>query len=380
MREIIDPDLFAKIKPFGIEEWNECFHCGNCTAICPLTEDNILFPRKPIKFLQTGLRQELEACIEPWMCYYCGECTEKCPRNANPGELMMAVRRYLTTVYDWTGLARKIYTSKIWEFALISLLSAFVLILFILFHGPMTKELTPDGGVQLNVFAPARIIHLGDIIMAGLLSFFLLSNIFNMYLKTIRNQRIKIPIVVYLKEFWALLFNFALQWKFKKCDSKDYWIIHLILVSGYVILFIMIVGFLKWFQTDIIYAWWHPQRIIGYYATIALFLGTVYFVIRRIKKDSERSKYSHISDWTFLIMLFLTILTGILVHIFRISGLPLLTYVTYVLHLMVLFPMLMIEVPFSKWSHLAYRPFAIYFSNVIKSANKTKMNPVYNTA
>jgi hypothetical protein len=30
--------------------------------------------------------------------------------------------------------------------------------------------------------------------------------------------------------------------------------------------------------------------------------------------------------------------------------------------------MLMIEVPFSKSSHLAYPPFAIYFSNVIKAA------------
>jgi quinone-modifying oxidoreductase subunit QmoC len=33
----------------------------------------------------------------------------------------------------------------------------------------------------------------------------------------------------------------------------------------------------------------------------------------------------------------------------------------------VLVPMLAVEVPFSKWSHLAYRPFAIYFSELRKS-------------
>jgi uncharacterized membrane protein YfcA len=195
-----------------------------------------------------------------------------------------------------------------------------------------------------------------------------------MYLKIIgREKNMKASIVLYIKEFGSLLFNFASQWKFKKCHSKTYWIIHWLLVSGYVILFILIVGYLKWFQTDKIYNWWHPQRIIGYYATFTLLLGIVYFTIGRIKKNKERSKFSHISDWTFLVMLLLTVLSGILVHIFRITGLPILTYCMYVLHLMVLFPMIMIEVPFSKWSHLAYRPFAIYFSNIKKAASNQQV-------
>ena len=132
----------------------------------------------------------------------------------------------------------------------------------------------------------------------------------------------------------------------------------------------MIVVFLRWFQTDNIYSWWHPQRSLGYFATIGLLVGVIYFAIGRIRKNKENNKYSHITDWTFLVMLFLTTITGILVHIFRISGQPLITYYLYVAHLMVLFPMLMIEVPFSKWSHLAYRPFAIYFANVKKAALK----------
>jgi quinone-modifying oxidoreductase subunit QmoC len=67
-------------------------------------------------------------------------------------------------------------------------------------------------------------------------------------------------------------------------------------------------------------------------------------------------------------MLFLTTLTGILVHIFRISGMVPQTYYTFVIHLAILVPMLVVEVPFSKWSHLAYRPFATYFYNLINSA------------
>ena len=88
----------------------------------------------------------------------------------------------------------------------------------------------------------------------------------------------------------------------------------------------------------------------------------------RMKKDQENNKHSHFTDWTFLILLSGTVITGILVHIFRISGLPYATYYTYVIHLMILFPMLMIEVPFSKWSHLAYRPFAVYFASLYTAA------------
>ncbi len=249
---------------------------------------------------------------------------------------------------------------------MIFLLSAFVLILFLLFHGPLTKELTSEGGVMLNVFAPAEIIHIADLMMAFTLSFFLISNIFNMYLKII-GRNAKIPLYIYAKEFYLLIFHFISQWKFKKCDSRNYWIFHWMLMAGYVILFILIVGFLPWFQTEKIYPWWHPQRILGYYATLALVMGVLYFAYGRYKKHKEHHKYSHYTDWTFLVLLFLTALTGISVHIFRINGLPILTYCSYVLHLMVLFPMIMIEVPFSKWSHLAYRPFAIYFANLKKS-------------
>jgi len=82
----------------------------------------------------------------------------------------------------------------------------------------------------------------------------------------------------------------------------------------------------------------------------------------------ENSKYSHFTDWTFLILLFLTTLTGILVHFFRVYGMPQLTYITYLIHLMVLVPMLTVEVPFSKWSHMIYRPFSLYFAHLKKMA------------
>ena len=63
-------------------------------------------------------------------------------------------------------------------------------------------------------------------------------------------------------------------------------------------------------------------------------------------------------------------LSGIFVHIFRINGMAQATYIMYALHLAVEVPMVVTFVAFSKWSHIAYRPFAIYFSNLKKSARK----------
>ena len=51
-------------------------------------------------------------------------------------------------------------------------------------------------------------------------------------------------------------------------------------------------------------------------------------------------------------------------EVVRYLGLPLATYYTYVAHLAILTPMLVLEVPFGKWAHLAYRPLAIYFQRV----------------
>ncbi|OYT17526.1 MAG: 4Fe-4S ferredoxin [Bacteroidetes bacterium 4572_77] len=378
----INPDFAKVIKEYGALDYNACYNCGNCTAVCSLSDGDNSFPRKMIRLSVLGLEDEIQASVDPWLCYYCGECSATCPQQTDPAELMMSLRRYLTSKYDWTGLANKLYVSKIWEFGAILFLAAIILVLFVLFHGPMTTELTADGGVKLNTFAPWKQIEIGDWIMAGLLGFFLLSNLFNMYLKIVVSRKdIKVPFKLYFTELWALILHFATQIQFSKCDTEitakkyefsTYWIVHWFLMTSYVLMLIMIVVFLGWFQTDNIYEWWHPQRLLGYYSTLGLTIGIVYFSYERIKKVSEKSKHSHVTDWTFLVLLFLTTITGILVHIFRIYGLPMATYYTYVIHIMVLFPMLMIEVPFSKWSHLAYRPFAIYFNNVLKAAQGVK--------
>ena len=371
--ERVDASLIDEVRKLGKGDWNQCFHCGTCTATCALTDEGLIFPRQSYNYLQMGLKDSLASSVEPWLCYYCGNCSEECPRDANPAETMMILRRYLTSVYDWTGLSKKFYTSHWWEFIAVLVIGLSMVLLLGVFNPKgIVTELNGDGGVKINEMFPVHWVHIGDWVMAAAIGGLLISNVLRMwYLVIYKDKTVTVPFTAYFTSFKAIYESvayFATQKRFNKCDGKEYWAAHWFLMSGYVSLFTMIVLFLPWFQTERIHVWYHPQRLLGYYATFALFYGLFFFLIGRIKKEREIFKHSHLTDWFFVIMLFLTTLSGIMLHVFRINGMPSAVYYSYIFHIAVLVPMLVIEVPFSKWSHLAYRPLAKYFSELKKSA------------
>ena len=51
------------------------------------------------------------------------------------------------------------------------------------------------------------------------------------------------------------------------------------------------------------------------------------------------------------------------------------TYVIYVVHLMIAVPMLVLEVPFAKWAHLAFRP-VVAFATAVKEEYAKQEVPV----
>jgi len=374
----IDTTLLDELKDYGAEGIEACFNCGNCTAICPLTSDDYSFPRNMIRRIQIGQRDRITESLDPWLCYYCGECSTTCPREAEPGETMMALRRWLTAQYDWTGLAHKFYTSKVWEIGSMVIVGLLVVLAFVFFSGPMVTD-----QVELNTYAPIEIVHLADWIMAGGLIFFMVTNMLKMYHSVIlRGTSIKIPFHLYITEAWNLVFHGLTQRRWADCDEdgkglekKTDWISHLLMVSGYGLMLVLIIFFLSWFQTDEIYPIWHPQRWLGYYATAVLVYGAGRALWGRIKKEAQMHKFSHASDWIFPFLILTVTITGILQHTFRYLGYPLATYYTYVVHLALAAPMLILEVPFGKWSHLYYRPLAIYFQKLKEKAAQQALTP-----
>ena len=356
----INPDLCGEVKSLGAMDIEACMQCGNCASACPLSAGENTFPRKIYRYLQLGLTDKLLESPEPWLCYYCGDCNTDCPRGAEPAETMMATRRWLTTRYDWTGLAKRFYLSETWEFGALGGVALLVILLFVFFHGPIITD-----RVAVNTFAPPKWIEIGDLTMAAILSTFLLSNAFRMY-RLIMNGA-KVPFRLYVAEANAFVMHFITQRRWRQCgEDRSRWLKHFILVSGYLTMMTLIIVFIRWFQVDD--SNWHFTSIFGYYATGALLVMTVEMFRGRLEKQEKNHRYSHISDWLFLSLLFLTTLTGIMMHIIRLIGWPMGTYVIYVIHLAIAVPMLVIEVPFGKWSHLFYRPLAIFLTTLKEKA------------
>ncbi len=353
--------LCNEVKELGAKDMDLCMQCGTCSASCPLSQGDNPFPRKTYRYIQMGLKDKLLSSSEPWLCYYCGECNTSCPRGAEPAETMMATRRWLTTQYDWTGLAKKFYTSEKWEFAALGAVALFVILLFTFFHGPIITD-----HVSVNSFAPFAWVEFGDLLMASILSILLLSNAARMYRYIMDGT--KVPLSLFFTEAKTFFLHFATQKKWRECsDDKTRWLKHFLLVSGYLTMLTLIIVFLRWFQVDD--SSWHFSSLFGYYATGVLLYMTVDMFLSRLRKKEMIHRFSHMSDYLFLILLFFTTLTGIIMHLFRIADWAMGTYVTYVIHLAIAVPMLVIEVPFGKWSHLFYRPFAVYLAIVKKKAD-----------
>ncbi|MCE5336925.1 MAG: 4Fe-4S dicluster domain-containing protein, partial [Desulfobacteraceae bacterium] len=357
-----------ELEEYGLKDAGKCHNCGTCTATCDLATPENPFPRKMVRYSQLGQRDKILTSPEPWLCYYCGDCSVRCPRGADPGESMMVLRRYLTSLYDWTGFARKFYTSETFEIVAVTIVGLLVGLGMIIFRtGPANME-----HPFLNSVWPSHAIEKADLVMAAVLTFFLLSNVYRCIKIVLGDYFGKIPLGLYVSEFKELLLNFCTQKEFGKCKDRKQWIVHLAIMTGYASVFLMVVVLINGLGVDGLkfqrdwpeYSFFHPIRLIGYYATFAIMYGTTYAIIGRLKKSKPPYQNSHPTDWMFLILLQLTTLTGILVHFTRLLDMPMPTYVIYVIHMMVAIPMLVLEVPFAKWAHLAYRPVVLFLLRV----------------
>ena len=184
-------------------------------------------------------------------------------------------------------------------------------------------------------------------------------------------QGTKIPLHLYVTQAPVFFINYFTQKRWRKCGTGpgSAWWRHLFLFSGWVSMEILVMAYLSAFQTDIVHPFWHPTRLFGYYATIALMVGSTTMLYSRwFKKEEKLHRYSDFTDMFFLVLIVTIAVTGIMVHIFRLAGLPIMTYTTYVIHVAICVGMLCLMLPFGKLSHLMYRPLAIFLTTLKEKA------------
>lgn len=342
----INPEFGKNLKKYGAVDFNACYNCGNCTAVCSLATNDVAFPREMVRLSALGLEDEIVSSLKPWECYYCGECTTLCPQDANPGELMMSLRRWLTAKYDWTGLSGLFYKFlPVTIFAMSMILGGVLLF---------------ANSVGFNLEQMLHTGHLFEMIAIGTVFLvILLPNIVRMWYFTIQKPGYNIAPKNYVTATQELLVHMFTQKRAKDCDDNHFrWLEHLVLVIAYLSLLFTTV-FLNWFGTQNLFV-----VILGYVESAFIFVITVDFVKDRMQKKKALAQKSQPSDWFFVIWLLLMGLTAFLVRLFIDIDLLETNKWMYIIHLTVLAQWALIIVPFGKWTHFLYRSFAMYFAKL----------------
>lgn len=345
----INFELKKDLEKFGAKGYEACYNCGTCTAICDLSDADNSFPRKMIRYSTLGLEDEIETSLDPWLCYYCGDCSSSCPRKAEPASLMMSLRRWLIAKYDWTGLSGLLYKNT----------SAYI-IGFLIIIGAIIALYSN------NIFTHSEWLHYGHLFemtaIISIFAFILLPNIIRMWNFTVLKKDKKFVIKHYFNALPDLFLHMFTQKRSLDCEKerrdKVWYFEHLMLVFSYLsLLFITVV--LNWLD--------NPSQILnifGYTISGIIFIVTIDFIIRRFRQRTQKSKFSHPSDWFFVIWLSLMGITifisKILIDTNNIEN----HFYVYLAHLTVLIQWALIIVPFGKWTHFLYRSFAMYFEKV----------------
>ena len=366
---VLNPGMAKEIQSYGTVDFSACYSCGNCTAICELSEENAFFPRNLIRYGMLGLKDEIISSKEIWLCYGCGECSETCPREAEPGDYVAALRRYAIAHYEPTGLTKLMFRNP-FLFSGITLVVA--LILFVIL---MTMK--PDHDVARWIFnlLPFDVVHdLGMyiFIFIGLITAL---GLFKM-LKGIRKHKMdKVQNgISRLVKLWKAIVQTANEIvtmnRYKECDRQDDaywahkpwfikpWFVHWMIMMGFLgLLLATILDFiLKDPATDI----WLPSRILGTVTGLMMMYGASLAIYYRLIRPTHFYAKSTLADWSFLIFIWMAGFTGFwLEAAVTFNADTVMNQVVFIVHTVISMELVLLLI-FSKFAHAVYRPVALF--------------------
>ena len=366
-----DPTLLAEIRRYGTFDGAACYQCGSCTLSCDLVDGEATFPRRSIRYGLLGLRDPLLASLDPWICHDCGDCSTICPRHAEPRISMVTLRRFLSAQYDRSGITSKLLQSKAWYLGSLLFVASLTFLLILGYHlwkVPMTVGQLATTELGLEHMFP--IITYYTLVVVLLPLALLLSRIYRVWRLTMAGDGEKIPLSAYAAEAWTYFYQSVTHSLLRKCPEKGRWRGHWMLACGTVMMLTIKTLGLRWFQTDNIYPIYNPQRWIGYLAAGFILYGIGDILAGRWRAQKEIYKETKFNDLVFPVLIVGIVISGLAAHILRYCGFGLSCHYAYALHVIIATPLLLIEMSFGKWSHMVYRPLALYFRAVKERAQQ----------
>lgn len=362
---LIKPELTEDIKKYGSFDFTACYNCGNCTAVCNLTEKDANFPRMMIRYSMLGMKEEILSSKELWLCYACGDCSVACPREAAPRDLMASLRRYSIAQYEKTGLTKLIFKSN-WASVVVTLILSVILGFFLL-------TVKPEMAVSRWIFqyVPYEIIHNLGIVAFAVMGLSALAGVLvmwkNLLKKGVRKSDKKFFPRFY-NAFLKVLSEVSTMKRYRNCDAEDSfwntkpwnvrpWFVHWSVMWGFIgLLMATILDFMfKDPSTDI----WLPSRMLGTVAGLLMVYGSSLALYYRIVRISRSYANTRLADWMFLCFLWLAGVTGFWLELaVTFDAGMLVNHIVFLVHIIISMQ-LVILFAFSKFAHAFYRPLAL---------------------
>jgi ABC-type multidrug transport system fused ATPase/permease subunit len=355
-----------EIKKYGAKDFSACYSCGNCTAVCELTEKNANFPRIFVRYGMLGQKAEILKSKELWMCYACGECSANCPRQAAPGDYMAALRRYSIASYEPTGLTKLIFKSNPF--------SIFVTLILAVVLGFFLMTLKPDMAISRWIFAwlPYEVIHNMGMVIFSFTGISMVWGLVVMIFKFSKNsdseKKSKNSLFSSVSN---VISELATMKRYRKCDSEEQsywekksaavkpWFVHWAIMWGFIGLLVATV--LDFILKDPATSIWLPSRIIGTIAGILMVYGTSLAIYYRLNKVTRSYENTYLADWLLLIFLWIAGITGFWLEVaVGIEANILLNQIIFLVHTIISMELVLLFA-FSKFAHAMYRPLALFF-------------------
>ena len=85
-------DFLKLVESSSGQKIARCYQCGKCTAGCPVSYEMDLGPRRVMRAIQLGLKDEVLNSSSIWLCVHCQMCSARCPREIDIARIMEACR------------------------------------------------------------------------------------------------------------------------------------------------------------------------------------------------------------------------------------------------------------------------------------------------
>lgn len=331
-----------------------CMQCGTCSVVCDISPEDRPFPRKEMLMACWGQKEQLMGDADIWLCHQCGDCTTHCPRGVRPGDVLASIRRIAYFNFSTPQLLARILNNP--AFLPVVVAIPFIFLLLILFLAGTYK--IPEGDINYSNFLPHSYLNISFAVLLILIAAGIIISIKKLWRSLEKHSTSNKETKNLFRASLNVIKEILIHENFKKCTTQKFrYPGHFLIFWGFMLLLITTIGaIINVLFLNYPLSLWHPVKIVGNISGIIFLSGCCIILMERIRFSNQKNIYTY-SDWMFLVSVILVALTGFLTEIARFENWTSAYYI-YFIHLVLTFILIM-YLPYTKFSHVMYRTVAL---------------------